>query len=26
MCMWKLDYPTEIIHEIFMWLGINTYA
>ena len=25
MCMWKLDYPTEIIHEIFMWLGINTY-
>ena len=26
MCMWKLDYPTEIIHEIFGWLGINTYA
>jgi WD40 repeat protein len=26
MCMWKLDYPTEIIHEIFSWLGINTYA
>ena len=26
MCMWNLNYPTEIIHEIFMWLGINTYA
>ena len=26
MCMLKLDYPTEIIHEIFMWLGINTYV
>ena len=26
MCMWKLDYPTEIIHEIFGWLGINTYG
>ena len=26
MCMWKLGYPNEIIHEIFKWLGINTYA
>ena len=26
MCMWKLDYPNEIIHEIFSWLKINTYA
>jgi WD40 repeat protein len=26
MCMRKLDYPIEIIHEIFGWLKINTYA
>lgn len=26
MCMWKLGYPNEIIHEIFRWLGIDTYA
>jgi WD40 repeat protein len=26
MCMWKLDYPNEIIHEVFKWLNINTYA
>jgi WD40 repeat protein len=26
MCMWKLNYPTEIIHEIFKWLGIDTYV
>ena len=25
-CMWKLGYPNEIIHEIFKWLGIDTYA
>lgn len=26
MCMWKLNYPNEIIHEVFMWLGINTFV
>jgi hypothetical protein len=26
MCMWKLGYPNEIIHEIYAWLNVNTYA